>query len=47
MGTYPGRNASFLSGVDSENDRLIVFYPGERRLPLGDNIKALGLAQLV
>jgi hypothetical protein len=28
-------------------DRLVVVYPGDRRLALADNIEAIGLADLV
>ena len=44
----PRVTKSMRAAVDTLRlDRLVVVYPGDRRLPLADNIEAIGLADLV
>ena len=44
----PRMTKSMRAAIDSlKLDRLVVIYPGERRLPLAGNVEAIGLAELV
>jgi len=44
----PRVTKSMRAAIDTLRlDRLVVVYPGDRRLALADNIEAIGLADLV
>lgn len=44
----PRTTRSMRAAIDTlKLDQLILVYPGERRLPLAENIEAMGLAELV
>ncbi|WP_201069218.1 MULTISPECIES: hypothetical protein [Thiorhodovibrio] len=44
----PRTTRSMRAAIDTlKLDQLIVVCPGERRLPLAENIEAIGLAELV
>ncbi len=44
----PPPGSSMRAAIDTLRlDRLLVVYPGERRLPLAEDVEAIGLAELV